>query len=149
MASTRQTFLETIRTRLQAIRVTSGYLTDAGETVFLGETPNLGPDDPDTALAIVPGDAVVTKTQGKKRYMLLPVEIQVVTKVDRDEPWIAVEQALADVQTAIEQDDVLIHGYEQSLSYASERVLPREEGMTTTGAGITYALTWCQAWGAP
>ena len=150
MPSTRQTFLEEIfRARLQTIRVTAGFNTDAGETVFLGEVANLGPHDPDTAIAIVPGDIEVRRDQARKLFVQLPVEIQLVAKVSLDEPWVRIEQMLADVQKAIEVDDDLIRGAERSLAYGSERVLPREAGMTTTGAGITYVATWARKWGQP
>jgi len=150
MPSTRQTFLEDVfRARLKTIRVTDGFNTDAGETVFLGEVADLGPDDPDTALAIVPGDIEVRRDQARKLFVQLPVEIQLVAKVSLDEPWVRIEQMLADVQKAIEVDDELIHGGERSLTYGSERVLPREAGMTTTGAGITYLATWARKWGTP
>jgi hypothetical protein len=150
MPSTRQTFLEDIfRARLRAIRVVDGFNTDAGEAVSLGEVVDLGPDDADAAVAIVPGDAQVKRDQALKFYVQLPVEIQLVAKVDLDEPWVLIEQMLADVQKAMELDDELIHGYERSLTYVGERVLPREAGMTTTGAGVTYLATFCRRWGQP
>jgi len=150
MPSTRQAFLEDVfRARLKTIRVIDGFNTDAGETVLLGEVVELGTDDPDAAVAIVPGDTQVRRDQARKIFVQLPVEIQLIAKVDLDESWVLIEQMLADVQKAMEVDDELIHGYERSLAYAGERVLPREAGMSTTGAGVTYVATWARKWGTP
>jgi hypothetical protein len=149
MATTRQAFLESVfLARLQTILQTNGFNTDAGEHVQLGEVIDLGEDDPDAAIAIVPGDAVVRR-QGLKVFVALPVEIQVVVRVDVTGSWVKVEEMLADVQKAIEVNDELIHGGERSLEYVTERVLPREAGMTTTGAGITYVCSWARKWGTP
>jgi hypothetical protein len=54
-----------ILTRLAALASTitkaNGYDTDAGLKVYIGGAPELGPDDPDYAIAIVPGDELATE----------------------------------------------------------------------------------------
>lgn len=152
--SVRQTLLEGLfRTRLQAIQVDDGYFTDAGSNVFLGEAPRFGPDDAATALAIVVADDELLKAQGKAIFLRLPVEIQCLATVEPDrlsEPWKVIEEMLADVKRAMEQDDELLHGNDKrSLARGVTRVLPRESGTTSVGVGITYVLGFQELWGQP
>lgn len=154
MASLRQALLEQLyRARLQAIQIADGYATDAGSHVFLGEAPIFGTDDPPAAIAIVVGDDELLKAQGKAIFIRLPVEIQCLATVERErlsEPWAVIEEMLGDVKKAMEQDDELLHGNDKrTLARGVTRVLPREPGTTSVGAGITYTLGYQELWGQP
>lgn len=143
--SLRQQRLEAIKDRLAVIEVNSGFQTNAGRLVFLGEVPALGTDDPDVALAILPLDVQV----GPNRFMVWPVEIQGLAKADLEEPWVAAEAALADVAQAFELEDRTLGGLVKSMEVGPTRTLPREDGSTVVGFAQQYLLTYVREWGAP
>lgn len=145
MTSRRQRRLEALVARLQVIQTSGGFQTDAGAAVFLGDTPNLGPDDPDSALVVVPGDT----QPGANRMEVLPVEIQGVAKADLDRPYLAVEAMLSDVAESIELEDRTLGGLIKSMELGAARALPREDGSTVVGVGQTYLLSYIREWGAP
>lgn len=147
--SRRQTLLELIRTRLQGIHVNDGFFTDAGATVFLGEKPELGENDADVAIAVLVGDES-GRRQGKAIFVELPIEIQALAKADLDEPWVASEQLLSDIQRAIEVEDELMHANDKrAIEIGPTRTLPREAGSSTVGLGVTYIVKFGRAWGQP
>lgn len=140
MASRRQTLLELFKTRLDAID---------GTPVLLGETPVFGKDDPDTAIVILPGDDAV-KQQGKAILLVLPIELHLLAKVDSDAPWVAIEELLAAVKTAIELDDDLLRANDKNaFQRGPTRTLPREPGSTAIGAVLTFFYTYSETWGTP
>lgn len=143
--SLRQQRLEAAMVLLQAIEQPNGYQTNAGRAVFLGEAPALGEDDPDVALAIVPGD-----TQLRPHRMVdWPIEIQGVAKATLEQPWVAAEAALADIATAVEGADRTLGGLVKHIEVGATRTLAREDGSTTVGFAQTYVLTYVREWGAP
>ena len=93
--SRRSLILEALQARLQVIEVANDFLTDAGQHVYLGDTPALGPDDEDAAIAIVVGDEI-PRYQGVNLLIALPVEIQAIARATLDEPWMAVEDVLTE-----------------------------------------------------
>lgn len=152
MASKRQQILEAFRDRLKLILIASGYDTDAGENVFLGEEVTLGPDDPNIAIAIDVGEDSVGQTHGPTPTLQiqLPIEIQAVAVATMASPWIAVEQVLSDIKKAIELNSVTWLGdLVQELSRGSTETLERGEGSTTVGTSITYTVLMFEEWGTP
>lgn len=141
----RQRILEAVMARLQTIQVDAGYITDAGRRIYLGEVVDLGPDDPDDALAVVPLDTQVLPN----RIEVLPVEVQAVAKADLEQPHVAIEQLLADIARAFETADRTLGGLVKYMELGPTRALPREAGSTTVGCGITYSLTYARVWGQP
>ena len=145
----RQEILTVLRDRLETIAIAAGYQTDAGENVFLGELPALGEDDPDVALAIVVGDEV-PQYQGEQLFVRLPFELHTIAKADLDEPWLTVEQLIADVKRAIEQPDRTLGGLvRRMIEREAVRTVPREPGSTTVGAMVVYVAPYLEAWGDP
>lgn len=145
-SSTRLRILEAIRARLRAVTV--GQIEDT--YVFLGEAPDLGPDDPDIAIAILPGEDAVRR-QGQKFLITWPIEIQALVKVDLDEPHVKAEELLADIKQAFELEDLTLGGLvtRDSMQRQPTRIVPREAGMTTVGVGVTYTVDYQETWGAP
>jgi hypothetical protein len=149
MSSKRQTALETVFTRLQAIKRASGYQTDAGLATYFGESPQLGPDDPDEAVAMVVGEDAVGY-QGPKVVTRVPIQIQAIAKADLEQPWATIEAVIADVKKAVELADSVPGGNGAlKIERGSTRPLDREPGSTTVGASITYTAQIHEAWGAP
>lgn len=149
MSTKRQDILEALRARLQAITRIGGYATDAGALVFLGEQPDLGPDDPDVALAIGVGDDEPGH-QGEHVFIRLPLEIQAIAKASLDEPWLTIEAVIGDIKKAVEQSDRTLGGYvKRQIERGVTRTLAREPGSTTVGVGITYVAPYVEVWGAP
>lgn len=146
MATARQAILTALLERLGTIRVDDGFNSNAGVTVFLGESPLLGEDDPDAAIAVVLRDDVI-RWQGKKAFLDLPLEIQAVAKTTLDACWLTIEALLEDIKRAVETVDHTIA--ETKLERGQTRTLPREPGSTTVGAGVTYVVTYAEGWGTP
>ena len=149
MASRRQQILEALRARLWAIRTTAGFATDAGETVFLGETPELGPDDPEQAIAMVVEDEIPTY-QGENLYTTIPIVIAALAKADLDEPWLAVEAVLGDIKAAVELADRTLGGLvTRQIQRGPTRTMQRDAGSVTVGVAIEYRCPLVEAWGRP
>ena len=154
-ATKRRQILEAVRARLQAIKIASDYHTDAGDVVFLGETPVLGPDDPHpVALAmIVLTDDPVHQQQNVK--VTLPIEVQIVTQPNAAEqarPWLLVEDAIGDVKVAVEAGDRTLGGLLASgldLKRGPVRFLERTSGNDIVGAGVEYRFGYVEGWGTP
>jgi hypothetical protein len=149
--SRRADLLSAFVARLEAITVANGYETNAGQAVYLNETPALGPDDPAVAIAVLIGDDVIRATQpGKKLLLGLPLTIQAIAKADLDVAWMTVETMLSDIKRAIEQADLTIGGLaEQELQRGRTRTIVREAGETTVGLAIEYAAYYAEQWGNP
>lgn len=147
--SRRQRILAVLLERIEAIRTANGFNTEAGWAVFLGETPVLGPDDPESAIAIVVGDDV-TPYQGENVMVQLVIEFQALAKADINKPWIVVEAMLADIKRAIELEDrTLGRLVPNKIERGPSRTLPRVPGSTTVGASLTYIAPYLERWGHP
>jgi len=146
-ASRRQQILEAFRDRLLAVTTDDDF--ERRPTLFLGETPPLGPDDPDTAIAIVVQDTE-PQYQGVNVFESLPIEIQAIAKADLDQPWLAAEDILGRCIAAIELEDRTLGGLvTRKIDVGPTRTLPREEGSTTVGIAITYVAPYARQWGVP
>lgn len=146
--TTREAILAALMTRVQAITIAHGYATDAGDQVFLGEAPQLGENDPPTAIALVVEDDDVN-SQGFLT-VTLPIAVQALAKADLDAPWLAIEAVLGDVKRAIEQDDRSLGGVlKGELERGSTRTVPRAPGSSTVGVSVTYRCRYVELWGAP
>lgn len=145
MITRRQAILEALVARVQAIAVSHGFNTDAGLTVFLGDAPQLGPDDPPAAIAVVPRE---TRPQSERMEML-PIEIQALAKADLEQPYLAAEAILSDIVTAVELEDRTLGGLVKFMEIGPTRLLPREPGSTTVGTAILYELMYVRVYGTP
>lgn len=145
----RQAIVEALVARLEAIRSDDEFETDAGQAVFVGETPQLGPDDPNEAIAISIGDDEV-RYQGENVFLVLPVTIEALVKGDLDRPYLTAERVLGDIKRAIELSDRTLGGLvRRQIERSVTRTLRREPGMTAVGIGVTYLCPYVEAWGAP
>lgn len=149
MTSTRQSALQVLQARLSEIRVANGYNTDAGERLFIGEQPILGPSDPLASLCIVVR-ATEPGKQGENVLVRLPVGVQAIVRADSADPWSTIEQVIEDIKRAVERDHDL-GGYliRRGLERGQEEPLDRESGSTFIGAEVEYRLVFAEAWGAP
>ena len=147
--SRRSDILTGFQTRLEAILIAGGFVTDAGENVHLGEAPSLGPDDPDIAVVIIVNEDSVTY-QGEQVMVNLPLTLQAIAKADLEEPYLAAEQVLGDIKKAVELADRTLGGLvKRQIQRGPTRTLPREPGSTTVGVGITYIVPYTELWGTP
>jgi hypothetical protein len=145
----RQRILAAMLERVEQIRTENGFNTEVGWKVFLGETPILGPSDPEAALAIViREDAVLFQAENLRIDLFL--EFQALARADINHPWVMVEQVLADIKRAIELPDrTLGRLVPNRITRGSVRTLPREPGSTVVGVGVTYTAPYLEAWGNP
>lgn len=154
-ASRRRLILEAFRDRVVEIQKVNGYLTDAGKTVFLGENPKLGPDDPDTAIALVIGDdepgeqTVFGSGEGASIEIDLLIGVQALTKADIDAPLLAIEDVIQDIKNAIELTDRGMGDLVKQMKRGPTVPLDREEGSAIVGASVSYELLYVEDWGDP
>ncbi len=150
MSSKREDVIRALRDRLAAISVTNGYNTNAGQKIFLGEAPTLGPNDPAAALALVVGTDESTY-QGENVVSELPVEVQAIVKADVTDPLLTVEAVIADIKRAVELPDRTFGGLlvNRGLERRSVRPFERESGSEFVGAAVEYIATLAEGWGAP
>lgn len=155
MLSIRQAIVTELLWRLGAIAIASGYQTDAGQQLFAGETPSLGPSDPDAAIALVVRDDLPSDQSGFGVdatgivVTVLPIDVVAVAKADLAQPWVTVEAIIADIRKAIETADRSIGGIlTKNLLRGRVRSLPRESGGTVIGATVEYRAIFADEWGA-
>lgn len=153
----RRAILQVVLDRLATVRRTNEFSSNLGRQVYLGEIPELTPDDDEEAVAVVVGDDQV-KWQQEKKYIELRFEIVAVVNlsartVEKKQAWMRVECLLEDIKTAIEAEtdpgrtmDGLLTG---KLNFGTTRVLPREAGSMVVGVGIVYSAPYTESWGRP
>lgn len=148
-SSTRQQIIEAVKARLEAIDGEAPYETAVGERVYVNEYPAMGPDDPLTAIVVTIGDDI-PKGTAEHVILELPMEMHAIASDRIDDCWLAVEPVLADIKRAMEQADRTLGGLvRRFMQRGITRTLPRDEGSTTVGAGITYVFPYLEAWGQP
>jgi hypothetical protein len=143
--------------RLQTITTDNGCTTDAGEHVFIGENPTLGPDDAEAVLAIIV-QPVVPSFQNERILERLPLEIQVLAPAG-SVPYESMEDALADVKRAIELREEDLAGSDarrfgtsvqrDGIERGVTQIAERPEGSQYAGLSITYTLLIREGWGTP
>jgi hypothetical protein len=141
-----------ILTRLAALASTitkaNGYDTDAGLKVYIGGAPELGPDDPDYAIAIVPGDELAT--EDGRISNSFPVAVQSIGKLSAADAWIGVELLLGDLKHAIELEDRTLGSILKGvMKRGPTRTLERPPGSTTIGLEVFYTCPYLDEWGNP
>lgn len=147
--SRRRMLLEAFRLRLEKITGGASFETDAGTRLFINETPAYGPTDPETAISMGIGDETVTFQQGKF-LMALPLIVIALARADMDDPMVAAEQVLADIQRAIELTDRTFGGLvSHELLLVGTQTAELPEGATTVGVQITYLAQYERSWGNP
>jgi hypothetical protein len=141
--------LTVLKSRLEGITVDDGYATDAGQLVFIGEQPVLGPDDPEASVAIVIRDDSAMYN-GENVTVSLPVEVQANVKVSASDPWATMEAVLGDIKQAVEQDHNLSGTLvARGLTRGSTKPQDREAGSGFIGVSVEYFLMFSEKWGAP
>lgn len=146
----RKAILEKFIERLEAIQKVNGYATDAGLYLFQGSA-NLGPDDPQLGIAIVPGPASID-VQENQKVTLLPIELHALAKDDVADPLLAVEDLIGDIKRAIESPETAkrdLEGLAMKLNAGEVTALPRREGSTTVGMSVGYEVWYSEKWGDP
>lgn len=147
--SARQTAIATVKTRLALILKASGYQTDAGKLVFLGEAPVLGPDDPDAALAVVVRDDEV-KYVGENVFSKIAVDVQAIVRASTVDPHATIEAIISDIKKAIETDHNLTGAVvPKGLTRGETRPLDRQDGSEFVGVQVRYFLELIEKWGTP
>ena len=105
--SIRKRILTEVKARLERVTVVNGFTTDAGMALLLGVLPKLGETDPDAAIAIAPQEQTPVPLTLQHVGGDWPIEIIAIANAsaNRDEPWLVVEDVLADIQRAMELED--------------------------------------------
>jgi hypothetical protein len=130
------------------IQKANGFDTDAGLAVYIGAAPELGPADPDYAIAIVPGPEIAT--EDGRISNAFAVEVQAIGKAGAADAAIGVELLLGDLKAAIENPDRTLGGiFKGVMKRGPTRTLERPPGAATIGVGIGYLGTYLDEWGDP
>lgn len=149
-SSRRRLILAALVAQLATIDRAAGFETDAGDAVYVGEAPDLGPDDPAEAIAVVVADDEV-QPSGAGLLITLPLVVHALARAERDvtEAWMRAEQVLADVKRAVEADRSLGGQVPQLIDRGSTQTLAREPGSATVGVVVTYRVTYKEGWAQP
>ncbi len=140
--------LERLAQLAARITLANGFPTDAGARIYLGGAPELGPEDPADAIAIVPRDD--QPREPNYLWIVLPVEIQAIAKATIADPWIAVEVLLGSIKLAIELEDRTLGSLlKGDMTRGPTRTLERQPGSLTIGVGVTYYCSYVEPWGNP
>lgn len=155
MASNRRRIIEAVAERLAGIRTAYGYATEAGALLFVNAIPNLGPDDPPAAIALLVDDDQVVATRMQVE-LLLPLTIAACARgsyTDAQEllqAWLVAEDVLADVKRAIETADRQLglgRIVTSRIERSTTRTIERQEGSDVVGVQITYVVPYVEVWG--
>lgn len=149
----RERALTELRNRLALIQTDNDFSSDAGLSLYLGESPQLGADDLPAAIAVVV-NADEPRFQGENILTIVPVEVQAHVKaVDLEEPWrawLTLEAVIGDIKKAVETDhDLGKTLVDRGLERGSTKPLDREVGSEFVGAAVEYRLWVKEQWGAP
>jgi hypothetical protein len=149
--SKRKRILAALVARLEAIHKADGFNTDAGDRVFRGYVPQLGPDDATPYLSLIAPDDT-PGSQMVKVVQTLSIDIYVVGRVDLrgEDPDADVEDGIADVKKAIELEDRELGGLLcDRLTRGVTRSFERESGTPLIGAIVAYQAKYTDVWGDP
>lgn len=149
--SKRERILAVLIGRLERIERLNGFATDVGLTLYVGELPTLGPDDPDDAVALIVGSEQATWQQGKC-FITLPIAVVALAKVGCQDAWRKVEAVIADGKRAMELEDRMLNGLldqVKPMERGTVEPYPREPGSTTIGSSLGYVIRFTETWGAP
>jgi hypothetical protein len=148
MITRRLLILQRLGALAGVIRKTNGYDSDAGAAVYIGAAPELGPNDPDYAIAIVPGDELTV--EDGRLSNTFPVEVQAIGKSGAADAWINLELLVGDIKHAIELPDRTLGSVLKGvMKRGPTRTLERPPGSTTIGVGIFYTCPYLDEWGNP
>lgn len=149
--SRREQIIDALIERAQVITQVDGFNTDAGKALVIGESRQLGPDDPDSVLLLLIGNDDRATWQAGKVFYRIPFRFQVISKAGREDTWRDVERLLQDVKRAIELADLRLGGLldHPGLERQPGRVLEREPGATDVGIELTYLASLQETWGSP
>lgn len=154
MSSRRKRIIETLIQRLRTIRATAGYETDAGLYLYWGPVV-LGPDDPQMAIAVVPGTTETNPLQAGKKIIAMPIEIHAVVREDTpqrgtmENSWAQAEAILSDIKRALEVADPEFDRLVADFTAGEVSPLPRQEGSTMLGLVAEYRVVYTEHWGNP
>lgn len=151
--------LAEVEARIARITPENGFATDAGRTIFMGAIPQLGQDDPDAAIAIVPDDQE-WETLGEHFRCDWMIAIYAVVNAvtlggseGRSRPWMLAEDVLADIKRAMEpatdprrRMGGLLTG---TLRRGPTRHFERQSGSEVIAKGQSYEHPVTEVWGHP
>jgi hypothetical protein len=155
MAQSRlELILEAAKGRLEAISTTGGYSTDAGQAVYLGAVPALGPHDDTAAIALLPGFENLKVVGGFNQFTLV-LQIQALVFVPSDErlsdSFLTALAMLADIRKAMELEDRTLGGKlgGNGLEAGLPSLVERETGSQFVGVQMEYRGLVKNDWGNP
>lgn len=149
MSARRKLIIEALANRAAQIRVANGFNTDAGLTLFLGTSPSLGPDDPETAISLLVGRTRTTVDIESLKTITLPVMFDALAREDLANPLLAAESVIGDLKRAIETTDLTLGGLAEHLDPGEVESIPREDGTLSIGLRLEYLVRYTEAWGNP
>jgi hypothetical protein len=145
----RQRIIEAVLHRLERIQRVNGYETDAGRAIY-NEPVNLGPDDPNEALALTPGETITTwQLEGKAKVIVLPLQVFALVRPVGAYPLLRAEAIIGDAKRAMEAPPLSLDGLCKAFRAGEVDPVDRQEGTTTLGLRVVYLATYHEQWGEP
>lgn len=138
--------MDEIISRLEAINISSGYNTDAGNQVYAGV--RVFQDDMSFPIvAVFTGSEFVEKLTYNSYRAERTINVECYVK-DLITQSIRLEQLIEDVQQAMEQADVSLGGLVEVLDYTGiEEIELPDGGSNIAGVRITYLITYQRQYG--
>jgi len=146
LSTTAKSALAAIITRLQAILVSSGYNTDAGNNVYAG-VRCFQDDQTFPIITVFSGPEFVEKLTYNSYRSDRTINIEGYVK-DKTTPTVSLEELIEDIQRSIEQPDVSLGGLVAMVDYTGiDDIDPPERGSDLSGIRITYVVTFDRTYG--
>jgi hypothetical protein len=145
-----QQIIDTLMARAQAIRLASGYQTDAGARVY-HMRPSLAAGDL-PCVNFWPGNqqAVAISGASERVRWERPINIEAIVPATPDSCGQLGEALAADLQQALlDVDDLRVNGQAISLQPTEVQVVLREDGGLTVGAILSITVNFVTGYGDP
>lgn len=145
--SRRASIIDAVVLRLAEIQLQHDYYTDAGDAIYVNESPQLGSDDPNEAIAVMVGEDE-PRIAGPGLLITLPIAVHALARADLEDRWTRVEKLLADIKAALELEDRRFDGLlTGDLERGSTVTLERSEHSLAIGVAVNYRAQYKEAWG--
>jgi hypothetical protein len=149
-SSIAQQILDTLRSRAQAIRIASGYQTDAGARVYHMRPGLVAADLP--CVNVWPGtqQAVAISGASERVRWERAINIEAIVPATPDSCGQLGEALAADLQQALlDVDDLRVNGQAITLQPTEVQVVLREDGGLTVGAILSITVNFVTGYGDP
>jgi len=147
--SKKRRIVDAVVARLQTITVANGYNTGAGARVYRGRV-EFTASDPLPVLTVLQDNVFVESDRGERMLLALPLGVQGIVTVDRDNPSDAVDDLEADILTALfAVGDDTLSDLVSEIKQAGRIYSDIEAGTTVAGLSVNTDIKFIERVGDP